>query len=110
MIVIAPCAILCGAERWVDVAERGEDNESWLRKYLELAHGTASPGTFSRVFRLLDARMFEVASPRLAWRAGRPRAIGSREPPGSAGVPPASLDLLFCGRDSPNNNGGFQDY
>jgi hypothetical protein len=28
MIVIAPCAILCGAESWVDVAEWGEDNEA----------------------------------------------------------------------------------
>jgi hypothetical protein len=60
MIVVALCAILCGAESWVDVAEWGEDNESWLRKYLELAHGTASHDTFSRVFRLLDAKVFEA--------------------------------------------------
>jgi predicted transposase YbfD/YdcC len=60
MIVIALCAILCGAESWADVAEWGEDNEAWLKKYLELAHGTASHDTFSRVFRLLDARVFEA--------------------------------------------------
>jgi hypothetical protein len=60
MIVIALCAILCGAERWVDVAEWGEDNETWLKKYLELAHRTASHDTFSRVFRLLDAKVFEA--------------------------------------------------
>jgi hypothetical protein len=60
MIAIALCAILCGAESWVDVAEWREDNEAWLREYLELAHGTASHDTFSRVFRLLDAKVFEA--------------------------------------------------
>ncbi|MDR0716235.1 MAG: transposase family protein, partial [Azoarcus sp.] len=33
MILIALCAVLCGADSWVDVAEWGEDNEAWLRKY-----------------------------------------------------------------------------
>jgi hypothetical protein len=54
------CAILCSAESWADVAEWGEDNETWLKKYLGLAHGTASHDTFSRVFRLLDAKVFEA--------------------------------------------------
>jgi hypothetical protein len=44
----------------VDVAAWGEDNDPWLRKYLELTHGTASHDTFSRVFQALDARMFEA--------------------------------------------------
>jgi hypothetical protein len=61
MIVIALCARSCAARRaGGNVAEWGEDNESWLRKYLELAHGTASHDTFSRVFRLLDAKVFEA--------------------------------------------------
>jgi hypothetical protein len=34
MIVIALCAILCGAESWVDVAEWGDDNEAWLKETL----------------------------------------------------------------------------
>lgn len=60
MIVIALCAVLCGADSWVDVEEWGEDNEAWLRKYLKLAHGTPSHDTFGRVFRLLDAKEFET--------------------------------------------------
>lgn len=60
MIVMALCAVLCGADSWVDVAEWAEDNEAWLKRYLVLAHGTPSHDTFSRVFRLLDARVFEA--------------------------------------------------
>lgn len=60
MIVMALCAVLCGADTWVDVAEWAEDNESWLNNYLALAHGTPSHDTFGRVFRILDARVFEA--------------------------------------------------
>ncbi len=59
MILMALCAVLCGADTWVDVAEWAEDNESWLRRYLVLEHGTPSHDTFSRVFRVLEAKTFE---------------------------------------------------
>ena len=60
MILMALCAVLCGADSWVDVAEWAEDNEVWLKKYLVLANGTPSHDTFGRVFRLLDAKVFEA--------------------------------------------------
>lgn len=60
MILMALCAVLCGADSWVDVAEWAEDNEAWLKRYLVLAHGTPSHDTFGRVFRLLDAKVFET--------------------------------------------------
>jgi predicted transposase YbfD/YdcC len=60
MILMALCAVLCGADSWVDVAEWAEDNEAWLRRYLVLAHGTPSHDTFGRVFRLLDGKVFEA--------------------------------------------------
>lgn len=59
MILMALCGVLCGADTWVDIAEWAEDNESWLRRYLVLAHGTPSHDTFGRVFRVLDAKVFE---------------------------------------------------
>lgn len=68
MIVMALCAVLCGADTWVDVAEWAEDNESWLRRYLVLAHGTPSHDTFGRVFRILDAGVFEQCF--RSWIAG----------------------------------------
>lgn len=41
------------------MAEWAEDNESWLRRYLVLAHDIPSRDTFGRVFRILDAGTFE---------------------------------------------------
>ena len=60
IILMALCAVLCGADTWVDVAEWAEDNEAWLKRYLVLEHGTPSHDTFGRVFRLLDAKVFEA--------------------------------------------------
>jgi len=60
MILMALCAVLCGANTWVDVAEWAEDNEAWLGRYMVLAHGTPSHDTFGRVFRILDAKVFET--------------------------------------------------
>ncbi|MDO8788035.1 MAG: ISAs1 family transposase [Sulfuritalea sp.] len=59
MILMALCAVLCGADSWVDVADWAEDNEAWLRRYLILERGTPSHDTFGRVFRILDATIFE---------------------------------------------------
>lgn len=60
MILMALCAVLCGADSWVDCAEWAEDNEAWLKRYLVLEHGTPSHDTFGRVFRLLDDKVFEA--------------------------------------------------
>ena len=60
MILMALCAVLCGADSWVDCAEWAEDNEAWLKRYLVLEHGTPSHDTFGRVFRLLDDEVFEA--------------------------------------------------
>lgn len=59
MIVMAICAVLCGADSWVDVADWCEDEESWLKTFLVLKNGTPSHDTFGEVFRILDATVFE---------------------------------------------------
>jgi hypothetical protein len=46
MILMALCAVLCGADSRVDCAEWAEDNEAWLKPYLVLEHGTPSHDTF----------------------------------------------------------------
>lgn len=68
MILMALCAVLCGADTWVDVAEWADDNEGWLKRYLVLKRGTPSHDTFGRVFRLLDAKVFETCF--RSWIAG----------------------------------------
>lgn len=59
MIVMSICAVLCGADGWVDVADWCEGEEGWLKTFLVLANGTPSHDTFGNVFRVLDATVFE---------------------------------------------------
>lgn len=59
MIIMAICAVLCGCDDWVDVADWCEEEEAWLETFLVLAKGTPSHDTFGKVFRVLDAKVFE---------------------------------------------------
>jgi predicted transposase YbfD/YdcC len=59
IVLIAVCAVLCGAESWSEVEEFGQSKASWLKQYLDLPAGIPSHDTFSRVFRLLDAAEFQ---------------------------------------------------
>ena len=56
---MAICAVLCGCEGWVDIADWCEDEEAWLKTFLVLSHGTPSHDTFGDVFRVLDGAVFE---------------------------------------------------
>jgi predicted transposase YbfD/YdcC len=47
---IAICAVLCGADTWVEMAAYGNAKEQWLRQFLALPHGIPSHDTFGRVF------------------------------------------------------------
>jgi len=59
IILIAICAVLCGAEGWEDIEEFGQSKASWLRQFLELPCGIPWHDTFRRVFGLLDAQDFQ---------------------------------------------------
>jgi predicted transposase YbfD/YdcC len=59
MVVVAICAILCGADNWVEVADFGVARYDWLRKFLQLSCGIPSHDTFGRVFAILDPQVFE---------------------------------------------------
>lgn len=65
IIVIALCAVICGAENWVDVELYGNLKKGWLGKYLDLTNGIPSHDTFGRVFRRLKAEPFQGCF--LAW-------------------------------------------
>ncbi len=59
IIIIAICAVISGAETWVDIVDFSEDKEERLKGFLELSNGIASHDTFARVFQLLDPQQVQ---------------------------------------------------
>jgi len=61
IITIAICAVICGADSWVEIEQFGHSKEAWLRSFLPLPNGIPSHDTFGRVFALIDPQQFEQA-------------------------------------------------
>src|SRR5512147_380590 len=49
IITIAICAVICGADSWVEIEEFGKARYEWLMGFLELPNGIPSHDTFGRV-------------------------------------------------------------
>ncbi len=58
VILIALCAMLCGAETFVDFEDFGRAKYEWLATFLALHNGIPSHDTFGRIFALLDPAQF----------------------------------------------------
>lgn len=67
IIVIAICAVICGAEGWTDVENFGNSKLSWLQSFLDLPNGIPSHDTFGRVFSRIDAQEFQLAFYEWVW-------------------------------------------
>ncbi len=59
IVIIAICAVICGADTWVDVESFGHAKLAWLKTFLELPNGIPSHDTFGRVFAMLDPDQFQ---------------------------------------------------
>src|SRR5436309_1356693 len=59
IVVIAVCAVICGAEGWEDIAKYGVAKAAWFKTFLALPNGIPSHDTFRRVFCLLDPSAFQ---------------------------------------------------
>lgn len=59
ILAIAICAIICGADTWIDIVAFGRAKQEWFQTFLELDNGIPSHDTFGRVFSMLDTKEFE---------------------------------------------------
>jgi predicted transposase YbfD/YdcC len=83
ILVIAICAVLCGAEGWEDIEAYGQAQAEWFQEVLEGPHGIPSHATFRRVLACLD--LDECTPCLLTWtqtlserRAGESGAIDGK--------------------------------
>lgn len=58
ILVIAICAVICGAKSWVEIEDFGEAKQEWFSIYLNLNNGIPSHDTFRRLFMILDPEKF----------------------------------------------------
>lgn len=59
ILTLATCAVICGADGWVQVQQFAECKEDWFRTFLDLPGGIPSHDTFGRVFAMLEPEAFE---------------------------------------------------
>jgi len=79
VLTIALCAVICGADTWVDVEAFGHAKEAWFATFLALEQGIPSHDTFGRVFARLDPEQCGQCFLSLgAGSAGRAAAAGRR--------------------------------
>src|SRR3954453_3241313 len=58
ILTMALCAVIGGADSWVEIEGFGHAEEEWFASFLELPHGIPSHDTFGRVFARLDPEQF----------------------------------------------------
>ena len=58
IVVMTLCAVICGADEWVEIAYCAELKHDWFKTFLELPAGIPSHDTFGQVFSLLDPEEF----------------------------------------------------
>lgn len=59
ILIIAICAVICGADGWSDVELFGKNKKDWLKTFLELPKGIPSHDTFGRVFARIKPDEFQ---------------------------------------------------
>jgi predicted transposase YbfD/YdcC len=60
IVAITICAVICGADSWVEVQKYGLAKHDWLTGFLQLANGIPSHDTFGRVFAALAPEQFRA--------------------------------------------------
>lgn len=76
ILVIAVCAVICGADGWAEVEVFGRSKRSWFATFLDLPGGIPSHDTFGRVFAKLRPDEFESCF--VAWVKSIPAVAGGK--------------------------------
>ena len=58
-MTIAICAVLCGADDFVSIAEFGRTKREWLSKFLDLSAGIPSHDRFNAILAALKVDEFQ---------------------------------------------------
>jgi predicted transposase YbfD/YdcC len=77
IVVIAICAVICGADDWQQVVTFATNRRDWLKRFLRLPNGIPSHDTFERVFDRLDPLAFGACF--RAWIAAACAAMGIKQ-------------------------------
>lgn len=60
VVVIAMCAVVCGADDFVAMADFGKARRDWLSRFLDLTNGIPSHDRFNAIFAALKPAQFEA--------------------------------------------------
>ncbi len=73
VLLVTLCAVLCGADSWVEVAAFGEKKLAFLRRFGAFENGTPSHDQFGIIFAALDAKSFQQCF--IDWVAALKKAV-----------------------------------
>lgn len=59
IIALTICAVVCGADNWVEIERYGQRKYDWLKRLLALPNGIPSHNALGRVFALIDPDAFQ---------------------------------------------------
>lgn len=59
ILIIAICAVICGADGWSDIELFGKNKKEWLKTFLKLPKGIPSHDTFGRVLAQIKPEEFQ---------------------------------------------------
>jgi predicted transposase YbfD/YdcC len=59
ILIMAICAVICGADGWSDVELFANNKKAWLKTFLKLPKGIPSHDTFGRVFAQINPEEFQ---------------------------------------------------
>jgi predicted transposase YbfD/YdcC len=76
LMVLAICAVICGADGWVQVEQFAKAKQKFFATFLQLPHGIPSHDTLGRVFARLNPDSFEQCF--MAWTGSLAQTSGGK--------------------------------